>query len=200
MTKRNICALGLCVIMLSGMIILGAGCGEPEELIGVRFKSFANTGSREIYLGIPDLGIGSQRTERDYSWSKPGDHEVAFALDRANDKLIASVGSTALEYPNLTESIELFSGGTCTLDQIHSFLIQVTDRDPDAQVDLLDVSVDGRDLGDFVGDGALHTYSFLNLGLKDGFLFAGTIRLDDGPFGGDEVSRVEIKVGCGLWP
>ena len=125
MAKRNLCAVWIGAIMLSGMIILEAGCGVPEELIGVRFKSFANTGSREIYVGIPDLGNGSQRAETDYSWSQPGDHAVEFTLDRANDKLVAKVDSTSVKYTDLTENIGLYSGGKCTLDTINSFQIQV---------------------------------------------------------------------------
>jgi hypothetical protein len=201
MTKRNLCALWLGAIMLSGMIILEAGCSGPEEVIGVRFKSFANTGSREIYLGVPDLGHGDQRVERDYSWSSPGEHEITFILDRGDDKLIARVDSTYLEYPNLSENIELFTSGTCTLDKINSFVISVVDRDTDAQVDLLNFTIDNSSSStNYFGDNTWRNYTFLNAGLRDGFRFDGTVRLDDGPFTGDEVSKVEIKAGCWLWP
>jgi hypothetical protein len=169
-------------------------------VIGVRFKSFGNTGSREIYLGVPDLGQGGQRAEIDHSWSRPGEHQITFELDRGGDMLIASVDSTSLEYTDLTENIELYTSGTCTLDKINSFVISVVDRDTDAQVDLLGVTVDGKNKGNFIGDDAWHNYAFPSNGLKDGFEITGTIRLDDGPFSGDEVSKVEIKAGCWLWP
>jgi hypothetical protein len=187
--------------MLSGVIILATGCNGPEEVLGVRFKSFANTGSREIYLGVPDLGHGDQRTEKDFSWSTPGEHEITFILDRGDDKLVVHVDGTSLEYPNLTEKIGLFTSGDCTLDQINSFVISVVDRDTDAQVDFLDFTIDNSpERKDYIGDGTWRNYTFLNFGLKDGFRFDGTVSLDDGPFTGDEVSKIEIKAGCWLWP
>ena len=95
----------------------------------------------------------------------------------------------------------MFTSGTCTLDQINSFVISVVDRDADAQVEFLDFTIDNSpSRSDYVGDGTWRNYTFLNFGLKDGFRFSGTVSLDDGPFGGDEVSKVEIKAGCWLWP
>ena len=64
MTKKNLCALLISAIILSGVIILATGCNGPEEVIGVRFKSFANTGSNEIYLGVPDLGSTATSVRR----------------------------------------------------------------------------------------------------------------------------------------
>ena len=39
-----------------------------EDLIGVRFKSFANTGDKEIYVGVPNLG-DPPRAQTDIVWA-----------------------------------------------------------------------------------------------------------------------------------
>ena len=165
----------------------------PVEVAAVRFRSFANTGGAEMFLGIPDLGQGGNRVERDYVWSRPGTHYVAFAYDAETYLLAAAIYSfeskayVDLVFDRFTEPLEL-----------DSILIRLADRDVDSQVDFVGVEVDGTALGDFYGDDGAQEFGIPSKDLNDGFFMSGYIVLD-GPFSlSQELSKVEILVGRGL--
>lgn len=165
----------------------------PTEAAAVRFRSFGNTGGAELFLGIPDLGQGGNRVERDYIWSRPGTHYVAFAYDAETYQLAAAAYSfetkayVDLAFERFTEPLEL-----------DSILIRLADRDVDSQVDFLGVEVDGTPLGDFYGDDGAQEFGFPSKDLTDGFFLTGYIVLDGAFSFSQELSKVEILVGLGL--
>jgi hypothetical protein len=171
----------------------GGTLAGPAEVAAVRFRSFGNTGGAEVFLGIPDLGQGGNRVERDYTWSRPGTHWVAFAYDAETYLTAAAVYSfdseayVDLVFDRFTEPLEL-----------DSIYILLADRDVDSQVDFLGVEVDGTPLGDFYGYDKVQEFAFPSKELNDGFFLSGYIVLD-GPFSfSQELSKVEIIVGRGL--
>ena len=51
---------------------------EPYATLkaGVRYKDFGNGGDRAVYLGVPDLGVSTNRVESEYTWGSS--HYVIF--------------------------------------------------------------------------------------------------------------------------
>mgnify|MGYP000665198746 CR=1 FL=1 len=70
----------------------------PLKVAGVRFRSFGNTGGNEIYLGVGDLGVGSNRVEKGHFWSKPGSYPVTFTYDPSALTLVATGPFGTLTY------------------------------------------------------------------------------------------------------
>ncbi len=181
------------------------GCAAPvsAKLAGARYRSFANTGGEEVYLGTPDLGVAANREATEYTWAKPASHDITFSYDKLNDKLIATVsgpnGSASVDFPGLSGKVP---AGDCTLDNMDSIEIIVADRDVDSQVNFVEVELGGAPVGGgtFIGDGMFRGYVFSSSDLSDGFTFTGSIELE-GPFSiSQELSKVEIDVGCNLIP
>jgi hypothetical protein len=155
---------------------------------GVRFKSFANTGSNEIYIGTGDLGVAANRAERGVTWTKPGSYDFSFTYDPQALTLTTNVSGGV---GSLTRNL---SGPLTNLDSI---ALHVVDRDV-GQVDLLNAIIDGAPLGSFVGNGAWATYAFPSNSLNDGFVFTGTLVIDGAFSNSSELSKLEIGVGTGL--
>lgn len=164
---------------------------SPVKVAGVRFRSFANTGAGEIYLGVGDLGVGSNRVEKQYNWAKPGSYDITFEYNEAMNKLITTVERSDGTQDTLSYSI---SG---ELDPMDSCEIIVADRDTNSQVDFKNVLYDGVAVGsgNFMGNNAFAAYKYPLSGLDDGFEFAGTIDLAGSFSSSQEKSRVEILCG-----
>jgi hypothetical protein len=158
------------------------GLGEG----GVRYKSFANTGSREMYVGIPDLGVGANRVETDFSWSSPGTHTVSFAYDEANNKLIGTVDGTTLEWTNIS--------GTADPGKWNAMLISVVNRDSGTTVDFNNVEINGWSLGDFSGV-SWKDWTVSWDGFDDSWTLTGEIELAGTFSGSSELSKIQIVVG-----
>jgi hypothetical protein len=156
---------------------------------GVRYKSFANTGSREMYVGIPDLGDGDNRVETDFTWSSPGTHTVSFAYDETEDKLVGTVDSTTLEWPDISMTADPSSWD--------AMLISVVARHSGTTVDFNDVELNGYwSLGDF--SAVYNQWNNWTVSWDDfseSWTLTGDIVLTGTFSGCDECSKVEIQVG-----
>jgi hypothetical protein len=157
---------------------------------GVRYKSFGNTGSREMYVGIPDLGVGANRVETDFTWTSPGNHTVSFAYDKSNDKLVGTVDSTTLEWPNISSTADPGNWDT--------MLIIIANRDTGTTVNLNDVELNCYSLGDFsggIGNSGWHYWSVTWDEFSESWTLIGEIELDGSFSGSSESCKVEIQVG-----
>jgi hypothetical protein len=165
--------------------------GEPVKVAGVRFRSFGNTGGNEVYVGVGDLGVGGNRVEKGYTWTKPGSYPITFTYDPAAKTLV-----TTGDFGTVTYNL------TAPLAPMDSCEVIVADRDIDSQVNFVDVSYNGvaLDPDDFIGNDGFAAYPLAFDGLDDGFTFEGTVEIS-GPFSGSqEKSRVEILCGQNLVP
>jgi hypothetical protein len=63
----------------------------PVKIAGVRYRSFANTGGDEIYLGTGDLGVAANRTAEQVTWVKPGTYDFTFTYDPGVPELRTTV-------------------------------------------------------------------------------------------------------------
>ncbi|MBL8793675.1 MAG: hypothetical protein JNM56_07215 [Planctomycetia bacterium] len=165
-----------------------------DATAAVRYKSFANTGSREIYVGKPDLGVGANRSEVDFSWLKPGEYNIAFSYDGATTltTTVTPAPGTGGSSKNLLYTL------AAPLTNLDAFEIILADRHGAGQVNVTNLQVDGVDVGTgtFNGNGQVQSWKFAAHEVADGaFTFTGTIHLSGTFSGGDEKSKLEIKVG-----
>jgi hypothetical protein len=152
--------------------------------VGVRFRSFGNTGGEEIYVGRGDLGVGANRTARNVAWTRPGTY--AFTLVYVPGTVTATVTG-----PGVSQ--------TATYAAAPSFLnameVVLADRDADSQVDL-EITSSPIGARSFVGDGTMQILVFrLPKPVTAGFSIAGRFTIS-GPFSNSqEGSKVDILVG-----
>lgn len=177
--------------------VTGGFVPHEEDLAGVRLRSMGNTGGSELFLGVPDLGVGENRTEADVTWSN-GDFPFTFTIDRSNDLLQIEIANQVLVYPNLSARIAARTSGFYTLLDLNLLQIDVAQRDAGTTVQILNARLNGEDIGDFVPpQNGFFTWTVTGecVTFPETATVTGTLRLD-GTFGrSQELSRVEIKAG-----
>lgn len=150
---------------------------------GVRYKSFDNSGDREVYLGT-NLGNGSSRVETDMNWQS--ENRIIFDYDPVTGKISTTVnGTTNLEYEVVKNA------------GWDAFKLDVTARKSDGtSVSLENVTINGIALEqDFVA-----TYSSYNtwtidcsgIDTSNGFTIEAELNLEGSGFG-TEHSKVEMS-------
>ncbi len=174
----------------------------PVKIAGVRYRSLANTGGEEIYLGVGDLGVAGNRTAEQVTWAKPGTYDFTFTYDPG----VPELRTTVIGVDNAVNEtvVRSLPGPLAAMDSIE---IGVCDRVAGSQVSLLNVVVDGQPIGSIVGNDDLVNCQFpkftaagLGIDLNDGFTFTGQLFLD-GPFStSQELTRAEILVGQNFLP
>jgi hypothetical protein len=156
---------------------------------GVRFRSFGDTGGGEVYLGVPDLGVASNRVEANFNWNSPGSFPFTFEYDRLGDISVTINGET-LGYNGV-----LFS-------DINALLVTVASRDQNSTARLEDLVVNSEPISVNNPVDGLVTEAFRIDDVDQGVV-TGTIVLDGSFSNSQELSRIEIRVGnddCDLLP
>jgi len=174
-----------------------------QELISVRFRSFANTGGEEIYVGVPDLGAPQPRVVRNMTWVA-GTNTITIVYDQALASLTATVvnsnGTFSLANTNLVADLAA-KGKTHTLADLNIMQITVASRDTGTSAALQNVVLDGASLGSFSGPTpSLLDWMVNGAQLSDGFTLTGNLVLNGTFSGSQENSRVEIKAGYKTLP
>jgi len=189
--------LGATALPVDAQTVTSGLVTTRESLAAVRFKSLGNTGSKEIYLGVPDVGTGSHRTERDVTWAATND--ATFQYDAINDELIATIanvnGTYDLTYPNLSSQITTL-GKTFNVADMDFMQISVYARHAGTTVTFDDFQLDASSLGTFSATyNSVNTWMVSNYDFSTGFTVTGQILLSGTFSGGDEVSKIELTVG-----
>lgn len=177
--------LAFFVALISSIPVYADDCLDA----GVRFRSFGDTGGGEVYLGVPDLGVGSNRVETNFNWNSPGTFPFTFNYDRNGD-IDVEVNGRSLSYSGIT------------FTDIDTLLVTVASRDQNSSARLEDLEVNGQPITVTNPTNGVIAEAFRIADVSTGQI-TGTIILD-GPFSNSqELSRVEIKVGnddCDLIP
>jgi hypothetical protein len=201
--KKTFLAVLVAIVCLAGVgsafaappVWIPGVLSDTEDLVGVRYRSFANTADPEIYLGIPDLGLPANRLATDVTWAES--NQITFTYSSADDKLTTQVtngnGTFSLEFPGVAAAIKA-SGKVFTVNDINFLQITIVNGDTNTTVNLNDVFLNGASLGSFGGNGP-YDWSVRDDTLNTGFTITGTLHLLR-PFGTDPaVSTLEIKAG-----
>lgn len=195
------------VALSAGTPVVSPG-SDPSavHLGGMRFRKLASgPGGSEVYLGVPDLGDITRRTELNLVWG--ASNTFSFVYDTANDKLTAAVnnGTTDynLEYLNFSDNVRdlVYAGDQGAADSALSMLnymqINVTlgEATP-AQISLNDIVLDGNPLDNFPGvNGGTQSWQVTNYDFSTGFTLTGTFNMSNITSNSAEKNMVEITFG-----
>lgn len=209
MMKRNLVAIAINGMILATLLLLVGntelkaqvvvpGYNAPDEQLGgVRYRSLKNTGGDEIYIGIPDLGIGANRAQRQMTWAQ-GVNQIVFTYDPNNDKLSTTVtngnGSYLLEYSNFSTQL-IAKGRINPPSKMNVMQITVSDRTAGSTVAFNNVILDGTPLGNFAMPGQFADWMVENYDFGAGFTLTGEVVLSGSFSDSQELSRVELKIG-----
>ena len=163
--------------------------------LGSRFRSFNNTGGEEVFVGLHDLGVGSNRTAQNISWTKPGVHQVVVEYDADTQTLSTTVGSN----PTISRSVT-----TAVCSAWDTAQLSVFNRDNGTTVNFNNVVLGGFPLGSFNGGVGgdsvddVKNWTITGFDFTQDFTMTGEVELA-GTFGNSqELSRVEFLMGCSI--
>jgi len=182
------------------------------NLGAVRFKSFGNTPSDELYLGVPVLDNPTNRVGVDfkdptgdgsnpyYLWGSKND--VTFRYDFGGDTLNSTVDIGGLGIVNIPAVYPEFSTKASNpnwLDQIDYFQIVLFAGEPDVQVEFKSVILNGVGVGNFEAqDGEELAWNVTGFNFTDGFQLSARLNLK-GAFDpaaiNSDLSKVELQFG-----
>lgn len=183
-TIMIVCAvLGIFLIAANAIAATITSGWDPdaENLFGVRYRSFGNTGGGEVYLGIPDLGDGSNRNEINLNWGDS--NAITYSYDPLNRLVSTTVNNATLTYD--------FDLADSNLNYVQ---ITLANRDNGTIVEFNDVYLNGEFLGSFSGTG-WNDWMVKGFDGSDGFTLTGTLDLSGTFSNSQEKSKLEIKAG-----
>ena len=159
---------------------------EKEKLAGVRFRNFdSSNDNEEIYIGLHDLGTGSNREALHVKWAESND--VTFTYNPNTGILYTQVVNVNGTY---TVSKNVGDLG----DDLDYMNLSLVDREGDnGDVELNDVILDGMELGSFAKKGWNDWQ--LHYDLSSGFEMTATIKLTGTFKSSSENSKIQIMVG-----
>jgi hypothetical protein len=170
------------------------GYSGLTEAAGVRYRG--NSSGNEIYLGIPDLGVGSNRVEASYpnvyaNW-QDGTYAVTFSFDQAANKIV-----TTIDGPGGTESLEydfddLLAPG-CPTANWNTMDINVVDRLTTGELAFNNVMLNGFSLGNFDDEG-WKNWTVSGFDFSQNFTVSGDMVVQG--WTGSETNKLQIVVGC----
>jgi hypothetical protein len=190
--------LPLSVAQGAPIVLTGSAIEPTETVMSVRARSFGNTGSEELYAGLPDLGVRANRVAAQGTW-RLGDNPFSISFNPATQQLSATAaGATVRTSTALLD--------TLPLDTITLWL---RDSDPNAgTVMLTSLRLNALTLPGVPVTGTGPVGSALQIRqprLDEGFVLDGILRLmGSGPgnqtawFASAEATRLEVQIGRSL--
>ncbi|MFL7893502.1 MAG: hypothetical protein AB8I56_15695 [Anaerolineales bacterium] len=194
------------VAFSAGTPVVTPGTDPSAVLLGgVRYRELATGNDAEVFLGVPDLGDGTHRSQTNLTWGSSND--LTFTYDPTLDKLTTTMdnGTTSwsLDYLDFSDHVRdlLYGGNQGLADEALNRLnymqisLRLGESSP-AQLNLEDVSLDGYALGNFTGvnhetkDWRVNGYD-----LSSGFTLTGTLNLSNVNSPSAELNRIDITFG-----
>ena len=174
-----------------------------QDLVAARYRSFANTGGEEVYLGAPDLGA-VPRGATNLAWTtgtsaSPASNNVTVTyhpISGLTTTVTNGVGTSWTVTRTLDQLLADFTSKAKTnrLADLNVLRITVKSRNTGSNAALKNVVVNGQALGSFAGVGVLD-WTVTGACLADGFTLTGKVQLD-GPFStSQELSAIDVRAG-----
>ena len=194
--------------------VLAEGAETVENFIAYRARSFNNTGGRELFVGVPDLGIGANRSETDFVWSN--DRTTLFTVEYSTplDTAFFSAENAQtqttrlVDFPNWLARANSIKNVNLDRQVLNYMTITVTVRDVDQIVLITDMQLNDTPLQDSglsligavnTGENAVTRYSISDFCFVnndwEGFVLAGKLTLSGGFSNSQERSKVDFAVG-----
>lgn len=173
-------------------IIIIPGSGDKEKGFGVRFRNLTSSAAQqEIYLGVGDLGVASNREQKDASYIQNGTTVVDFAYNAGDDEISASVGSDYVVFENLSANMP----ASCSISDVDRAELWVAARDAGTTVD-----VSGSVMGQPFSVAANSSnnsrfFTIQNIDISAGFTLTANLTIG-GTFTDGERGKVELVLGC----
>jgi hypothetical protein len=166
----------------------------------VRFRSFANTGGKEHFLGVGDLGVGGNRVEQEITWANPSNNSVFYEYQQRVDAHQSTVNAlTTLLYGSLASRLQ--SKTSCTLQSLTQLRIAVLAQSG-ATVNVRNIvatSVSGATLPFDVVGTSTFTEHLINVPAADllsDFSVSAVVQIGGTFSASQEASRVQIHTCC----
>jgi len=174
-------------------IIIIPGPGDKEKGFGVRFRNFdSSADTQEIYLGIGDLGVGSNRVSKDASYTQNGTTAVDFSYNPALDELSASAGNDYVIFEDVSTKMP----ANCSVSEIDRAELWIAARDAGTSVTL-----SGSAMGESFsitsnGTNNSRFFTLQNIDISSGFTLSADITLTGTVSQSQENNKVELILGC----
>lgn len=173
-------------------IIIIPGPGQKEKGFGVRFRNLTSSAAQqEIYLGVGDLGVGSNRVQQHATYMQNGTTAIDFSYNPVADELSASAGSDFVIFEDLSANMP----ANCSISEIDRAELWVAARDAGTSVELSG-SVMGEAFS-ITSSGVNNSqfYFIQNIDISSGFTLSADMTIS-GSFTDGERGKVELVLGC----
>lgn len=192
------------------------GASSGTNVLGLRLRSFGNTGGQEVFLGVPDLGKASQRSYQDFiDWNFDGKPEyynwpqynaVTFTYTPALDMIFVQVNDlTPITYTSVSSKVIQFKQGATNevyaeslLSNLDMLTLNVVERESTlSTVNVRSLLINGipTDSDYLSSHGMWKSWSFKGLDYSRGFTISFVAEIS-GKFGlSQEASKIEIDAG-----
>jgi len=174
-------------------IIIIPGTGDKEKGFGVRFRNFDNSAdTQQIFLGVGDLGVGSNRVSKHATFTQNGTTAVDFSYNPALDEISASAGIDYIIFEDVSTKMP----ASCSISEIDRAELWVAARDAGTSVTL-----SGSAMGESFsitssGINNSRSVTFLNIDVSSGFTLSADITLSGSVSQSEENNKVELVLGC----
>ena len=193
-------------VAFAGTPVVTPGTDPSAVLLGAaRYRELATGNDSEVFLGVPDLGDATHRTETNLTWGSS--NTITLTYDQSLDKLTTNVDNGTsdwtLEYLNYSDNVRdlVYGGSQALADEALEELnymqvdLRLQEGTP-AQVSLDGVFLDANPLGSFTGvNKTTTTWQVNGYDLSSGFTLTGVLNLANVSSPSAELNKVDISFG-----
>jgi len=175
--------------------IVTPGYSGLTEAAGVRYRG--NSSGNEIYLGIPDLGVGGNRVETSYptvyaDW-QDGTYAVTFSFDQAENKVVTTINDNNGDSKSLEYDFDDLLAPGCPTANWNTMDINVVDRLTTGELAFNNVMLGSFALGNFDDEG-WKNWTVSGYDFSQSFTVSGDMVVQG--WTGSETNKLQIVVGC----
>lgn len=172
-----------------------AGYSWLGEAAGVRIRG--NSSGNEIYLGVTNLAVGSNRVEASYpdaysNW-QDGTYQVTFSYAAGDNKIVFTIDDGAGDSKTVEYDFDLLLAPGCPVAGWNTMDINVVDRLTNGELAFNNVVLDGFPLGNFDDEG-WKNWTVSGYDFSGGFALSGDLVVSG--WTGSETNKLQIMVGC----
>lgn len=157
------------------------------DLFGWRLRSFAASTAKELYAGVTDLGVATNRTEGDVVWGL-GDNQLSLTYDKTTNALMATItnenGTYTLQYPGLSATVAP-----------EVLTVSVSALDAGSTVALKSFVVDGAALGDLSVSGTTQKWTVRGIDFTDGMTITGVVNVSGAGISSQDNCSITFMTG-----